>query len=419
MRKPFRSSQKDRCVRDEGKRKEGRRDEELQCSTSSSFHELPTHRKLLTTKYDDDPARSSNNNSEFPASRTSAIHDPATSSNNNSEFPASWTGANPRVSGSKCTDVGSTPVPSGPGIQPILPVKLNHKKTRRGKRTSEKMYCKNLNKTDKSWSILHTNIRGFTSKKKSLKNIINQIRPNVVTINEVGLRKDKKVALLGFNCYTRNRKTNENMGGVATAVVEDEKSSTLKMLEGENKDEFIVTRHGQFQRAINVINYYGEQESRTENIEIEERWGRLTKILNDIENKEEEAILIGDLNKLVGSEKSRIKDNKPKISFAGKLVLELISSGNYLLVNGSEKCNGGPFTRQEPNHPDVESCLDLVIVSKGLVEYIQELVIDKNRNFTPHRAGKRKVIIASDIEWNVNEQSSHEEGNQSGYIEHQ
>ena len=64
------------------------------------------------------------------------------------------------------------------------------------------------------------------------------------------------------------------MGGVATAVINDEKSSTLKMLEGGNRDEFIVSRHGQFQRPINVINNYGETESRTDNSEIEEKWGR-------------------------------------------------------------------------------------------------------------------------------------------------
>ena len=47
------------------------------------------------------------------------------------------------------------------------------------------------------------------------------MKPNVVTLNEVGLRKDKKVAIQGYNCYTRNRKTLENMGGVATAVIDD------------------------------------------------------------------------------------------------------------------------------------------------------------------------------------------------------
>ena len=108
------------------------------------------------------------------------------------------------------------------------------------------------------------------------------MKPNVIMMNEIGLRKNKKVSLSGYTSYTRNRKTHEIMGGVATAVIEDEKASTIKIMEGENKDEFIVSRHGQFQRPVNVINYYGEQESRTEKSEVEEKWSRLTKILKEI-----------------------------------------------------------------------------------------------------------------------------------------
>ena len=63
-------------------------------------------------------------------------------------------------------------------------------------------------------------------------------------MNEVGLKKNKKVSLGGYNSYTRNRKTHENMGGVATAIIDEEKATTIKILEGENKDEFIVSRHG-------------------------------------------------------------------------------------------------------------------------------------------------------------------------------
>ena len=70
-----------------------------------------------------------------------------------------------------------------------------------------------------------------------MKTIIHKIKPNVITMNEVGLKKNKKVSIRGYDCFTRNRKNNENMGGVATAVINDEKSSTLKLSEGENKDE--------------------------------------------------------------------------------------------------------------------------------------------------------------------------------------
>ena len=61
------------------------------------------------------------------------------------------------------------------------------------------------------------------------------------------------------------------------------------------------------------------------NQEVEEKWSRLTKVLKEIERRDEEAILIGDINKLVGNDKSGIKDNNQKVSFGGKLVLESIS----------------------------------------------------------------------------------------------
>ena len=102
--------------------------------------------------------------------------------------------------------------------------------------------------------------------------------------------------------------------------------------------------------------------------------------MKDIENKGEEAIFIGDQNKLIGNCEKGMENNNPKVSFGGKLVLELLSDGNYVLVNALEKCQGGPFTREEPNNPTVKSCLDIVIVSKGLLEYI----VDKERNFSPH-----------------------------------
>ena len=168
-----------------------------------------------------------------------------------------------------------------------------------------------------------------------MKNIIQTVQPNVITMNEVGYRQNKKLLIPGYECYTRNRKNNEYMGGVATAIVNDEKSTTLKILEGDNKDEFIVSRHGQFVRPINIVNNYGETESRTSRAEIQEKWSRLTKILNDIENRGEEAILIGDQNKLIGNDESGLEENNPKISFGGKLVLELLAGGNYFLVNSS------------------------------------------------------------------------------------
>ena len=239
--------------------------------------------------------------------------------------------------------------------------------------------------------MFHSNIRGYNSKKSSLNNIISIVNPNVITLNEVGLRGKKKCSINGYNTYTRNRQK-QSMGGIATGIRKDESKFVLKVEEGENDDEFIITRHSQFLKPINIINCYGEQEGRNSNNEIEERFLKICAHLKNIEDRNEEAIFLGDMNKLVGNGPLGIKGNNPKVTFGGKLIHNLLKTEKYTLVNNTEKCVGGPFTRIDPGNPNTKSCLSLIIISKGLEEYVEELKIDSKRIFTPHRATKTKLV---------------------------
>ena len=49
----------------------------------------------------------------------------------------------------------------------------------------------------------------------------------------------------------------------------------MKVRDGVDKDEFIITRHSQFRIPINIINVYGETESRDKNEAVEDRWHRM------------------------------------------------------------------------------------------------------------------------------------------------
>ena len=51
----------------------------------------------------------------------------------------------------------------------------------------------------------------------------------------------------------------------------------------------------------------------------------------------------------------------------------------------------GPFTRIDPANSDNKSCLDLVIMSKNLLNYLKELKIDKDRLFPPCRPTKKAI----------------------------
>ena len=156
--------------------------------------------------------------------------------------------------------------------------------------------------------------------------IINGVSPNIVTINELGYKKDKRLSIPGFLCYNRNRPL-QNMGGVATAIKNEEKMFTIKVDEGMNKDEFILTRHSQFTPPINILNVYGEIESRSNTKEIEERWGRLMKIVSRIKACNTSLVLIGDMNKEIGNGQYGVKGKQTK-----KSVLEENLFITYFLV---------------------------------------------------------------------------------------
>ena len=82
---------------------------------------------------------------------------------------------------------------------------------------------------------------------------------DVVTVNETNHKRKDKLLLEGYDGFSRNRK-HANMGGVATLISKKHSSETLKVAEGV-KGEYIITHHGQFSPAINIINVYGSQES--------------------------------------------------------------------------------------------------------------------------------------------------------------
>ena len=102
-------------------------------------------------------------------------------------------------------------------------------------------------------------------------------------------------------------------------------------------------------------------------------------------------MLIGDVN---GHVITMIKGNHDKTSPGGKLLVDLLDGGKYVLVNALDITAGGPFTRydcNEPDNDDKKSTINLVVVSTALVPYIQKLEIDNKLNWTPYRVKENKL----------------------------
>ena len=181
------------------------------------------------------------------------------------------------------------------------------------------------------------------------------------------------------------------MGGVSTAVKNDLKPHAVKVMEGEDDDEMVITRLEHTTPPINIVNVYGEIEGRCKNEEIKGRFDRFKKELDRIRREKEACIIIGDLNKKVGCDNLGVKGNTPQVSYGGKLVRAILESGEYFLANNTPEAVGGPFTREEPADAHLpwerrrKSCLDLVLISTNLKPFYSSLLIDSKRIITPKR----------------------------------
>ena len=123
---------------------------------------------------------------------------------------------------------------------------------------------------------------------------------------------------------------------------------------------------------MNIINIYGESESRTSKQESESKWQEVVDEIKKIEQRNESILIIGDLNKAVGNDHLGVRGSHGKITRGGNYIRELIESENYVIVNNTNACEGGPFTRYDPSDPEnieKKSTLDLAIVVKRIAPF--------------------------------------------------
>ena len=288
----------------------------------------------------------------------------------------------------KVTRADPSPQSQGDGE---MVIKSKRRLIKRGGRRNKKSNVFN----SETWTIYQSNIRGYVSKCVSFENIISNISPSLIVLNETQFRNQKKMKIPGFNSFTRNRQ-GKCMGGISTSVANKDSKHTLKVAEGANEDEFLITRHSQFVAPINCVNIYGEQEGRCSKDDIENRWNRILNEIIKIEAKDEFVLLLGDLNKHVGD---CIEGNHDKVTFGGQLIRNMLSTEKYILINGSKKAVGGPFTRYDPSDPacnEKKSCLDLFIISKELMKYVDNLTIDSNLIITASRPVSRNKLVYPD-----------------------
>ena len=166
----------------------------------------------------------------------------------------------------------------------------------------------------------------------------------------------------------------------------------VRVNDNSEGDEFLIIRLEHVSPPLNVINLYGMQEGKEGEEgkrKVLESWVRLQKELLLIEARNEAVAVLGDFNRAVGSDDLGVPGNKDGVSHGGGMIRDLLREGEYVLVNRLSLAVGGPWTRVDPTTGGL-SCLDLTLVSVGLLPFIRGFVIDSEKSFTPRRVVCKK-----------------------------
>ena len=228
--------------------------------------------------------------------------------------------------------------------------------------------------------ILHSNVRGFYSKKETLYKIIVENKIDIVMLNETHAAENKPPTLKGFTTYSRAR-VGKRMGGVAVLIRDELDHGAVKIEEGEGDNEYLAVKLQSLEPPLVVFSYYGQQEGQHSTGKIQ---GNVAEVLEKIKLYDEmgfDIVWAGDTNLKVGNRQSGLLHNDEAVSRGGQFLLDrLEEEGNLQIAN--IKHNGPGLT-----HVDATSgnsrVLDLVITNCD--DKIEKVMIDEDLEFTPYR----------------------------------
>ena len=138
---------------------------------------------------------------------------------------------------------------------------------------------------------MYSNIRGYRSKRNSLIQILEEVKPDIVLLIETNLKGNTTTNVPGYKAVCRNRK-NFDGGGLAILVNNSIKQNIFIHKIEDNNMKYIWIRLGQ--DTAQPI-YYGKQENENKEVINDEIFNLSTEIKRAKINTDK-ILVIGDLN---------------------------------------------------------------------------------------------------------------------------
>ena len=226
----------------------------------------------------------------------------------------------------------------------------------------------------KKFKMIYVNMRGYKSKKRSLKQIIDEEKPTMIAIAETLLEDDEKEEIEGYHVLQPAEKGSR---GIMIAVTKELKNITSIVMEDNSIGEqmWIQIYNGQISIRIGLI--YAPQESRTKVSELRKMYKIIEEQVIKGKERRQKVMIVGDLNCKIGKE---IPGNTNQVTTGGRLLLKLIKDMELTVLNAHENCLG-LWTRIENGK---RSVIDYALIEKEHVESVEEVMIDEKKEITPY-----------------------------------
>ena len=227
----------------------------------------------------------------------------------------------------------------------------------------------------KNLSYLVCNVRGYSSKKAAINNILSASDIDIVMMSETHLYNGRKPKHPDYTFIGRSRDKVNSKGGVAIGFKRELGAQMVKVREGKGSNEFILVKCTAVEPPIVFGVMYGIQENTNPDTEVRENLAELFAAIDEYRSQGCDVIIGGDLNVHVGE---AIQGNDPKVSKGGKLLVELCQDFDMEIIN--KQIQGNKMTHIDASG-GVSRVLDYVI--SNLVSEHVRIEIDHDLNMTP------------------------------------
>ena len=218
-------------------------------------------------------------------------------------------------------------------------------------------------------NIIAANAAGLKNKTDSLLRLISIFKPCAIFIQETKVKR-KQFNFEGYDCYELLRPESDG-GGLLTAVHKSLKSVEVST---DSEQEILVVEASMFNQKVRLINGYGPQEywqddrrkSFFNQLDLEIKKSKLSGALTCIEM---------DSNAKLGP--TIIPSDPKQQSENGKLLANILSDNNLIVVNGQSLCEGSITRYRKTAVREESSILDHYIVCEEMFKYIKRMNVDE------------------------------------------